>query len=387
MGNRLRVLCIFGTRPEAIKLAPVVRTLRQTDGLETVVCVTAQHREMLDQVLSLFEITPDVDLDLMRPNQSLPELSARIFQELDPVLNCWQPDWVLIQGDTTTVAMTALLAYYRRIRVGHVEAGLRTYDKWQPFPEEINRRVASVVADLHFAPTEWARQNLLREGVPPEIIVVTGNPVVDALHMVANQPIPSQVQTLLTRLGLEGKVPGGDPRRKLILVTAHRRENFGRPLENICHALRQLARRGDVEILYPVHLNPNVQEPVHRLLGDVAHVTLLPPLDYLPLVHLMKNATLVLTDSGGLQEEAPTFGVPVLVLRAVTERPEGVEAGVLQLVGTETEAILRAANALLDDANAYLAMAKAISPFGDGHAAERIVQALLKKHRELDEVK
>ncbi len=387
MGNRLRVLCIFGTRPEAIKLAPVVRTLRQTDGLETVVCVTAQHREMLDQVLSLFEITPDVDLDLMRPNQSLPELSARIFQELDPVLSRWQPDWVLIQGDTTTVAITALLAYYRRIRVGHVEAGLRTYDKWQPFPEEINRRVASVVADLHFAPTEWARQNLLREGVPPEIIVVTGNPVVDALHIVADKPVPSQVQTLLARLGLEGRVPGGDPRRKLILVTAHRRENFGRPLENICHALRQLARRGDVEILYPVHLNPNVQEPVHRLLGDVAHVTLLPPLDYLPLVHLMKKATLVLTDSGGLQEEAPTFGVPVLVLRAVTERPEGVEAGVLQLVGTETEAILRAANALLDDANAYSAMAKAISPFGDGHAAERIVQALRKKHRELGKVK
>lgn len=374
-----RVLCVFGTRPEAVKMAPVVHALKDTPDVATYVCVTAQHREMLDQVLSLFAITPDVDLDLMRPDQSLAALSARIFQELDPVLARWQPDWVLIQGDTTTVAITALLAYYRRIRVGHVEAGLRTYDKWQPFPEEINRRVAGVVADLHFAPTEWARQNLRREGVPEEAIVVTGNPVIDALYFVARQPVPEAVRSLLTRLGIEERAGGGEARRKLILVTAHRRENFGRPLENICRALRALAARGDVEIVYPVHLNPNVQEPVYRLLDGVPHITLLPPLDYLPLVHLLQKATLVLTDSGGLQEEAPAFGVPVLVLRAVTERPEGVEAGVLQLVGTEPQAILHAAGRLLDDAQAYAAMAKAVSPFGDGQAAPRIVRALLER--------
>ncbi len=379
----LRVLCVLGTRPEAVKMAPVIHELKRTAGIETVVCVTAQHREMLDQVLDLFAITPDVDLDLMRPDQPLPELSARIFRELDPVLTRQQPDWVLIQGDTTTVAITALLAYYRRIRVGHVEAGLRTYDKWQPFPEEINRRVAGVVADLHFAPTEWARRNLLREGVPPEAIVVTGNPVIDALQAVARRPAPPQAQDLLMHLGIAGRVDGGDPRRKLILVTAHRRENFGRPLENICHALRRLAARGDVEIVYPVHLNPHVREPVYRLLGDAAHVTLLPPLDYLPLVHMIKNATLVLTDSGGLQEEAPAFGVPVLVLRAVTERPEGVEAGVLRLVGTEQDAIVGAAEALLDDAHAYATMARAVSPFGDGKAAGRIVRALLERQRVL----
>lgn len=383
MRDLLRVLCVFGTRPEAVKMAPVVRELKQTQGIETLVCVTAQHREMLDQVLNLFEITPDVDLDLMRPDQPLAALSARIFQELAPVLTRLQPDWVLIQGDTTTVAITALLAYYHRIRVGHVEAGLRTHDKWQPFPEEINRRLAGVVADLHFAPTEWARRNLLREGVSAETVIVTGNPVIDALHIVARQPMPEQARRLLEQLGIEGKVNGGDPRRKLILVTAHRRENFGRPLENICYALQELARRGDVEIVYPVHLNPHVQEPAYRILGNTAHVTLLPPLEYSPLVHVMKHATLVLTDSGGLQEEAPTFGVPVLVLRAVTERPEGIEAGVLQLVGTEQTAIVRAANRLLDDAQAYAAMSRTVSPFGDGRAASRIVRALLDYQQKL----
>ena len=362
----MKILSVFGTRPEAVKMAPVVRLLAQTAGIEARVCVTAQHRQMLDQVLTLFDIKPDYDLDLMRHNQSLPELSASIFTSLDPVLTDFQPDWVLAQGDTTTVAITSLLAYYRRIRFGHVEAGLRTYDKWAPFPEEINRRIAGVVADLHFAPTEWARQNLLREGVDDTLIKVTGNPVIDALQVVAEQAAPTEIQTLIQKA--EG--------RRLILVTAHRRENFGQPIEDICAALKALAARGDVEIVYPVHLNPNVQEPVYRLLGDVPHITLLKPLDYLPLVQLMKHARLILTDSGGIQEEAPGFGIPALVLRDVTERPEGVEAGALKLVGTDTQVILREANRLLDDPAAYAAMAKAVNPYGDGRAAQRIVETL-----------
>jgi UDP-N-acetylglucosamine 2-epimerase (non-hydrolysing) len=368
----LRILSVFGTRPEAVKMAPVVRRLARSAGIESRVCVTAQHRQMLDQVLRLFEITPDFDLDLMREDQSLSQLGAAIFTHLDPVLERVAPDWVLVQGDTTTVAMTALLAYYRRIRVGHVEAGLRTLDKWQPFPEEINRRVAGVIADLHFAPTEWSRQNLLREGVPERQIVVTGNPVIDALQAVAEQPQPEEIARLLDRLAVDQ--PGG---RALILVTAHRRENFGQPLEQICLALRQLAGRGDVELVYPVHLNPNVQEPVQRLLSDVPHLTLLPPLDYLPLVHLMKRARLILTDSGGIQEEASAFGVPVLVLRAVTERPEGVQAGTLKVVGTQADSILAESARLLEDPRAYERMAKAANPFGDGRAAERIVDSLL----------
>jgi UDP-N-acetylglucosamine 2-epimerase (non-hydrolysing) len=374
----MRVLSVFGTRPEAVKMAPVVRALQQTPGIESLVCVTAQHRQMLDQVLDLFHIQPDIDLNLMRENQSLAELSAAIFTHLDPILTQTKPDWVLIQGDTTTVAITALLAYYRRIKVGHVEAGLRTHDKWQPFPEEINRRLAGIIADLHFAPTQWTRQNLLREGVPDSAIVVTGNPVIDALHYVASQPTPTEVNRLLERLGISETRPSAP---RLILVTAHRRENFGRPLENICQALKELAARGDVEIVYPVHLNPNVQEPVYRLLQGTAHITLLPPLDYLPLIHLMKRATLILTDSGGIQEEAPAFGIPVLVLRQVTERPEGVETGTLKLTGTESKDIVREANHLLDHPQAYAAMAKASNPFGDGQAARRIVQALLATER------
>lgn len=381
----MKILSVFGTRPEAVKMAPIVRLLKQTAGIESRVCVTAQHRQMLDQVLDLFEIKPDFDLDLMRDNQSLPELSASIFTHLDPVLTDFKPDWVLVQGDTTTVAITALLAYYHRIKVGHVEAGLRTHDKWQPFPEEINRRVAGATADLHFAPTEWARRNLLREGVDKKTVVVTGNPVIDALHTVASLPAPGFVTSLLEKLGVSGSdARQPDSQRtmrqktiRLILITAHRRENFGRPLENICHALKELAERGDVEIVYPVHLNPNVQAPVQRILKDVPHVTLLPPMDYLPLVHLMKRARLILTDSGGIQEEAPAFGVPVLVLREVTERPEGVQAGVLKVVGTHATRIVEQAQRLLEHESAYAKMAKASNPYGDGHAAERIVKSLL----------
>jgi UDP-N-acetylglucosamine 2-epimerase (non-hydrolysing) len=373
----LRVLSIFGTRPEAVKMAPVVQRLSHTPGVESLVCVTAQHREMLDQVLNLFEIQPDVDLDLMQPNQTLAGITAAIFTGLDPVLADVKPDWILVQGDTTTVMATALLAYYHRIKVGHVEAGLRTGDKWQPFPEEINRRVAGVIADLHFAPTEWSRQNLLREGIPDKNIVVTGNPVIDALQIVANRPPTAEVTLLLREAGLLERGEAGSPR--LILVTAHRRENFGTPLEQICQALIDLAELyGDgVRIVYPVHLNPNVQEPAYRLLKGIPNISLLPPLDYLPLVHFLKRATLVLTDSGGIQEEAPGLGVPVLVLRAVTERPEGVEAGTVRLVGTEREKIVAEARWLLDDPVAHAAMARAVNPYGDGHAAERIVEALL----------
>ncbi len=365
----MKILSVFGTRPEAVKMAPVVKRLAATSGVESRVCVTAQHRQMLDQVLDLFDIQPHYDLNLMRDNQSLAELSAAIFTHLDPVLADFQPDWVLAQGDTTTVAITSLLTYYRRIHFGHVEAGLRTHDKWAPFPEEINRRVAGVIADLHFAPTEWSKQNLLREGIDENNVKVTGNTVIDALQFVSKQSEPLEIAQLIT-----SKLKTN----RLILVTAHRRENFGEPMEDICRALLQLAARGDVEIVYPVHLNPNVQEPVYRLLGNAEHITLLPPLDYLPLVHLMKHAALILTDSGGIQEEAPAFGIPTLVLRDVTERPEGVEAGTLKLVGTVTRRIVEEVGRLLDDPSKYTQMAKAGNPYGDGHASERIVQALMR---------
>jgi len=367
----LRVLSILGTRPEAVKTAPVIERLGRAPGVESRVCVTAQHREMLDQVLDLFSIRPDYDLDLMRPDQPLADLSSALFAGLDPVLKEVRPDWVLLQGDTTTVMAASLLAYYHRARVGHIEAGLRTGDKWQPFPEEINRRVAGVVADLHFAPTAWARDNLLREGIPADRILVTGNPVIDALLAVSSRPYD-------WKSGPLAAIPDD---RRIVLVTAHRRENFGAPLESILTALRILAETypGEITIVYPVHLNPNVQEPARRMLGDLTNVRLLPPLDYLPMVHLMKRAHLVLTDSGGLQEEAPALGTPVLVLRRVTERPEALEAGTARLVGTDTARIVAEARRLLDDPSSHAAMARAVNPYGDGHAAERIVAALLER--------
>ncbi len=374
--KRLRVLSIFGTRPEAVKMAPVVSALQNEDAVESLVCVTAQHREMLDQVLELFQIKPDIDLDLMRPNQSLAELTAGIFTRMDGVLTDLKPDWMLVQGDTTTVMAAAMLGYYHRILVGHVEAGLRTGDKWQPFPEEINRRVAGVLADLHFAPTERSRQALLREGVPDERIMVTGNTVVDALERIRQQPMPAETARLLENLGvLSG-------RRQLALVTAHRRENFGRPLEDICAALKKVALHytDRLELVYPVHLNPNVQEPVYRLLKGIPNITLLPPIEYLPLVHLLRHAALVLTDSGGIQEEATSLKIPALVLRNVTERPEGVEAGFLRLVGTDPDAIFEAARGLLDDRSTYEKIANIPNPYGDGHAAEKIVLALVQSN-------
>ncbi len=357
-------------------MAPIVQLLTQTNGIEARVCVTAQHRQMLDQVLELFQIKPNYDLDLMRDGQTMAQISACIFTHLDPILEEFKPDWVLAVGDTTTVVTTSLLAFYRKIKFGHVEAGLRTHNKWHPFPEEINRRLATVTADLHFAPTEWSQGNLLREGVDPTTIHVTGNSVIDALNYVSKQAEPQEIKGLLSKLGVDDNTTNRPEPNRLILVTAHRRENFGEPIENICSALKEIAAREDVEIVYPVHLNPNVQEPVNRILKDIKHITLLPPLDYLPLVHLMKRTTLILTDSGGIQEEAPAFGIPVLVMRETTERPEGIAAGTLKLVGTATNRIVQEAKRLLDDPAEYAKMSKASNPYGDGHAAERIIQTL-----------
>jgi len=312
-------------------------------------------------------------LDLMRDNQDLASLTASIFTYLDPVLEEFKPDWILVQGDTTTVMAATLAAYYRRIKVGHVEAGLRTGDKWQPFPEEINRRVASVTADYHFAPTEWARNNLLQEGITNNLIKVTGNTIIDALTQITALPIPKEIEDLL------GKKEILSGEKQLIVVTAHRRENFGTPIKNICAALQSLAKRykDKIEIIYPVHLNPNIYKPVNKLLSNIPNITLLPPLEYLSLVHLLKHAHLILTDSGGIQEEATGLGIPCLVLREVTERPEGVDAGVLKLVGTDTNTIINKAAHLLDDQSAYQTMAHAASPYGDGKAAVKIVEILL----------
>jgi UDP-N-acetylglucosamine 2-epimerase (non-hydrolysing) len=365
----LKVLSIFGTRPEAVKMAPVVKALADVPGVQSRVCVTAQHREMLDQVLTLFDIQPDVDLDLMRPEQTLSDLTAAVFKELDPVISDEAPDWVLVQGDTTTVMAASLLAFYHHIRVGHVEAGLRTGDKWHPFPEEINRRVAGVVADLHFAPTPQAKENLLREGIGAEQVVVTGNPVIDALQMIAGKPYDLGAGPL-------GSLPVD---RRWVLVTAHRRESLGRPMELIFTMLRELAEdyEGDIHIIYPVHLNPKVQEPAHRILGGLPNLTLVEPLDYQPMVHLMKRASLILTDSGGIQEEATALGVPVLVMRDTTERPEAIASGNALLTGTQPDAILSEARRLLSDPEAHAAMAQRSDLFGDGHAAQRIVAALI----------
>lgn len=365
----LRVIVIFGTRPEAVKMAPLVQRLRATPRVETRVCVTAQHREMLDQVLDLFQIQPDYDLNVMRAGQTLAEVTSSVLQGLETVWDVVQPDWALVQGDTTTTLAAALAAFYHDVRVGHVEAGLRTGNKRHPFPEEINRKLTTTLTDLHFAPTEIARQNLLREGVPDAAIRVTGNPVIDALLDIAGRPYD-------WRAGPLAAVPRD---RRLVLVTAHRRENFGQPIRDICTALRRLADRyaDAVHFVYPVHLNPNIQSPVYESLGGIANMSLLPPLDYLPLVHLIQAATLVLTDSGGLQEEAPSLGKPVLVMRQTTERPEGVAAGTARLVGTDPDAIVEAVSQLLDDPAAYARMAHAVNPYGDGHAAARIVEALV----------
>jgi UDP-N-acetylglucosamine 2-epimerase (non-hydrolysing) len=364
------VLVVFGTRPEAIKLAPVIKRLEaKAPGVRTQVAVTAQHRQMLDQVLALYGIVPDDDLAIMRPRQTLDQVTVRGLERLGRLYDAERPDLVLVQGDTTTSFVAALAAFYRRIPVGHIEAGLRTYDKFHPFPEEINRRLTSHVADWHYAPTVRARGALLAEGVPASRILVTGNTVIDAVLEVAKKP--------LARSPIPGWRP--DPKRRLLLVTAHRRENFGAPLESICRALRDLADGyPDVYVIYPVHLNPSVCEPVHAILGGHPRIRLVPPLDYHPFVALMAQATLILTDSGGIQEEAPSLGKPVLVLRRVTERPEAVEAGTVQVVGTDRQRIVAAARRLLDDPRAYRRMARCANPYGDGKASVRIAKHVLR---------
>lgn len=351
-------------------MAPVVKELsKHPTMIESKVCVTAQHRHMLDQALRLFDIRPDYDLNVMQSNQTLAQVTANVLTGLDAVIAQVKPNWVLVQGDTTTVMAAALAAFYHRVKVGHVEAGLRTWNKHHPFPEEINRKIATAVCDLHFAPTATSRDNLLREGVPADGVIVTGNSVIDALNIVAELPYEPSTGSLAS-------VPWD---HRIILVTAHRRENFGEGIERICLALRDIAEayKGDVHIVYPVHLNPNVQDPARRILGSVPGVTLTEPLDYLPLVHVMKHATLVLTDSGGIQEEAPSLGKPVLVLRETTERPEAVSAGTVRLVGACRECIVEWTRRLLDDPSEYQVMARAVNPYGDGQAARRIVEALM----------
>jgi UDP-N-acetylglucosamine 2-epimerase (non-hydrolysing) len=363
----LRILSVFGTRPEAIKMAPLIeRMAAKPEVFASKVCVTAQHRHMLDQTLQLFGIVPEYDLDIMAQDQSPTQVAAAVLTKLEPVLKTEKPDWVLLQGDTTTTAAAAFAAFHAGAKIGHVEAGLRTKDKSQPFPEEINRRIVSLMADLHFAATESAESNLLAEGIPANSVLVTGNPVIDALQTMLKRPPPAVIAAMTS----DG--------RRLILVTAHRRENFGRPLENICAALLEIARRyaGKVHIVYPVHENPHVREPARRLLAGSPDITLLSPLDYLSLVHLANHSYMIVTDSGGLQEEGPSLGKPVLVMRNVTERPEAVAAGMARVVGVETENIVSEISRLLDDETAYRSMSTPRNLYGDGKAGERILKAL-----------
>jgi len=364
----MRVLSIFGTRPEAIKMAPVIKELENhPDRIESVLCVTGQHREMLDQVISLFEIEPQIDLNLMEANQTLASLTAKALTKLTDVIADVKPDVVLLQGDTTTAMVASLASFYKKAPVGHIEAGLRTYDKYSPFPEEINRRFISVMATYNFAPTQTAVHALMAEGVPEDNIFLTGNTVVDALLMTISKHYQPNLDIPLDS-------------SKLILVTAHRRENFGQPFRNICIALKKIATRNpEVEIVYPIHLNPNVRDIVYQILSDQERIHIIEPLGYEKFADLMNRSYLVLTDSGGIQEEAPVLGKPVLVLRNETERPEAVKAGTVKVVGTDTETIISETERLLHDREEYTKMSKAQSPYGDGHAAQRIVRIILDR--------
>lgn len=374
-----KILIVFGTRPEAIKLAPVIQQLRaHSTRFKTVVCITAQHREMLDQVLRLFDIPVDYDLDIMRKDQDLFDIAINSLAGLKGVLTQERPDLLLVQGDTTTACMAGLAAYYQKIQVGHVEAGLRTYNKYSPFPEEKNRHLLGAIADYHFAPTELSMSNLLKEGIPEEMIWVTGNTVIDALQTIihgqkAEGRSESLEQYFKETWGLT--LPADNP--KLILVTGHRRENFGKGFENICNALKEIAeKREDVYLVYPVHFNPNVQRPVRAILNGTPNIHLIEPLEYERFVFLMNKAYLILSDSGGIQEEAPSLGKPVLVLRDTTERPEGIEAGTVKLVGVDKDTIVKETLELLDNPSLYEKMSKSVNPYGDGRAAERIVNIL-----------
>jgi len=371
----MKILTVFGTRPEAIKIAPVITALSNLPHIDSRVCVTAQHRQMLDQVLELFEIKPDYDLNIMKPGQDLTDITSNILLALRPILKGFKPDLLLVHGDTTTTLASALAAYYEKITVGHVEAGLRTGNLYAPWPEEMNRAIVGRIAQLHFAPTVSAENNLLREGVDPKAIFVTGNTVIDALletvHKIdTNLSLKSHMKERFNFIDLD---------KKLIIVTGHRRENFGDGFERICQALKVLSARPDVQIVYPVHLNPSVQEPVKRILGSCNNVHLIEPLDYLPFVYLMSQSYLIITDSGGVQEEAPSLGKPVLVMRDTTERPEAVTAGTVKLVGTDMQKIIDEAIDLLDSKSAYNAMARAMNPYGDGKAAERI-QTIIQQY-------
>ena len=368
----MKVMTVFGTRPEAIKMAPLVRALQDEPTIESVLCVTAQHRQMLDQVLELFELVPDYDLNIMKPNQTISMITANVLTGLEDVLQQERPDVVLVHGDTSTTFACALACFYQQIAVGHVEAGLRTGSKYSPFPEEMNRVLSGHIADIHFAPTQRNRDNLLREGIAPETVVVTGNTVIDALLQVADKPYEFEDETLKT-IDFAAK--------KVITVTCHRRENLGEYMANIFSAIARIARefQGEVEIVYPVHLNPKVRSVAAEYLKGIENVHLIEPLTYQPFVNLMARSHFILTDSGGMQEEAPALGKPVLVVRRETERPEAIEAGTAKLAGVEEETIYRMAKELLTDSDAYQAMAHAVNPYGDGHACERIVRALKER--------
>ena len=368
----LTVLSVIGTRPEAIKMAPVIKELGiHRNQAHSLLCVTAQHREMLDQVLKLFDIEPDYDLNIMQPDQALSQLTADLFSKLDPVIKETKPDWILAQGDTTTVLVTSLVAFYNGIPFGHVEAGLRTGSLAKPFPEEMNRHVADGISELLFAPTKRSRQALLDEGLPDERILVTGNTVIDALLRVAEIPYD-------WTSGVLSSIP---PHEQIVLITAHRRESFGVPLREICFAIKELALQFEpdgVHFVYPVHMNPNVHQPANEILSDLKNVSLIEPLDYLSFVNLVKRSRLILTDSGGIQEEAPSLGVPVLVMRDTTERPEGIEAGVAKLVGTDADRIVQETGLLLTNQDTHASMASSVNPYGDGLASERIVKAIIE---------
>jgi len=373
----MKILIVFGTRPEAIKMAPVVMALRERantrQDVDVRTCITAQHRQMLDQTLAIFKITPDYDFNIMRSGQDLTDITTRILTEMRGILREYKPDLVIVHGDTTTTFSAALAAFYEKISVAHVEAGLRTWDIYSPWPEEMNRRITGIIATKHFTPTEQARNNLIKEGVEANRIMITGNTVIDALLYVSD--ILDKDKELFLRLGEQFKYL--DPNKRLILVTGHRRENFGDGFENICLALKTLARRSDVQIVYPVHLNPNVQEPVRRILSDDPNIHLIEPLEYISFVYLMKLSFLILTDSGGIQEEAPSLGKPVLVMRDTSERPEGIESGTVKLVGTNKDSIETEVECLLEDSVAYQKMSTAINPYGDGKSAKRIADSLI----------